>query len=305
MLSFAQMTSSPSASAKPSRSKRSDAQPSVIFLHIGKTAGTTLRQILRKQYSPAETLLIRSRPLRAERPEDRPTRESTIGYFASLPEIERGRASLILGHTIFGIHRYVPRPATYFTLLRDPVALTISQYNYVARNPKHPLHGAASYRSLEAYVTSGVTLEADNSQTRAIAGDTTTPFGGCTDAMLELAKANIEEHFSVVGAVERFDESLLLLQRAFGWSRPYYVRANVTGKKEPVAAEVRELIRSQNRIDLALYAWAAERFERTVLGRPGFEDDLERFRRSNKLWAPWGRVTYSMPKSIARRIRNR
>lgn len=292
------MTPPQSVNAKPSRSV-------VIFLHIGKTAGTTLRQILRRQYSPAETLLIRSRPLRSERPEDRPTRESTIGYFASLPESERGRPSLILGHTIFGIHRYVPHPAAYFTLLRDPVGLTISQFSYVARNPNHPLHGAASFRSLEAYVTSGVTLEADNSQTRAIAGDTTTPFGGCTDEMLALAKSNIEEHFSVVGLVERFDESLLLLQRAFRWRRPYYVRANVTGKKEPVTAAVQALIRNQNGLDIELYAWAAERFDRLVAETPGFDEDLQRFRRSNRLRAPWGRVTYTIPKSVARRVRNR
>lgn len=281
------------------------ARPVVIFLHIGKTAGTTLRQILRKQYSPAETLLIRNRPLRAERETDRPTRESTINYFASLPETERARPSLILGHTIFGLHRYISRPASYFTLLRDPVGLTVSQYNYVARNPNHPLHDAASFRSLEAYVTSGVTLEADNSQTRAIAGDTTTPFGGCTDAMLATAKSNIEEHFSVVGLVERFDESLLLLQRAFGWNDPHYVRANVTAKKEPVTAEARALIRDQNRLDLELNAWATARFDETIAESPTFSGDLERFRRSNRRYALWGRVTYSIPKRIARRIRNR
>ena len=292
-------------STKHSRSNAPDAQPVVIFLHIGKTAGTTIRQILRKEYSPAETLLIRSRPLHVERQGDRPTRESTIRYFATLSENERGRASLILGHTIFGIHRYVPRPSTYFTLLRDPVALTISQYNYVARNPNHPLHDVASHRSLEEYVTSGVTLETDNSQTRAIAGDTTTPFGGCSDAMLTLAKSNIEEHFSVVGLVERFDESLLLLERAFNWARPLYVRANVTTKKEPVTTEAREVIRQQNRIDFELNTWAAARFDDMIAESPGFANDLERFRRSNRRYAAWGRITYSIPKRMVRRIRDR
>jgi hypothetical protein len=277
----------------------------VIFLHIGKTAGTTIRQILRKQYPSDETLLIRNRPLRAERPGDRPTRELTINYFASLPEAQRSRPSLILGHTIFGLHRYVPRPATYFTLLRDPVGLTISQYNYVARNANHPLHDAASFRSLEAYVTSGVTLEADNSQTRAIAGDTTTPFGGCSEEMLALARANIEEHFAVVGLVERFDESLVLLQRAFGWERPYYVQANVTVKKEPVTDRTRALIREQNRFDIDLYAWAAERFRRIIEETPGFAEDLARFQRSNRLRAPWGRLAYTLPKRLLHRIRRR
>lgn len=290
-------------STEAARAAPHDTRPVVIFLHIGKTAGTTLRQILRKQYPPGETLLIRSRPLRADRAGERPTRESTIGYFASLPEAERARPSLILGHTIFGLHRHIPRPATYFTLLRDPVSLTISQYYYVARNPAHPLHDVASYRSLEAYVASGVTLEADNSQTRAISGDTTTPFGGCTEAMLTLAKSNIEEHFAPVGLVERFDESLLLFQRTFGWKSPYYIRSNVAGKKEPVTPEVRALIQEQNRLDLALYAWTAERFEATIAASAGFAADLERFRRSNRLRAPWNRVTYTLPRSLIRMMR--
>jgi hypothetical protein len=289
-------------STNPARQQPS-VRPVVIFLHIGKTAGTTIRQILRKQYTPDDTLLIRSRPLRGEGEADRPTREATIGYFASLSEAERGRPSLILGHTIYGLHTSIPRPATYFTLLRDPVGLTISQYNYVARNPNHPLHGAASYRTLEAYVTSGVTLESDNSQTRAIAGDTATPFRGCTDAMLATAKSNIEKDFSVVGLVERFDESLMLLRDAFGWSDPLYVRANVTAKKEPVTDAARALIREQNRLDIELHAWTAARFDRAIAESPGFAEDLERFRRKNKRYSLWGRVTYSIPKGIARRVR--
>ena len=46
------------------------------------------------------------------------------------------------------------------------------------------------------YIRSGMSLEMDNSQTRAIAGDLSTPFGGCTDEMLERAKANLDESFS-------------------------------------------------------------------------------------------------------------
>ena len=36
---------------------------------------------------------------------------------------------------------------------------------------------------------------------------------------------------------------------------------------------------------------------------PGFAEDLERFRRKNKRYSLWGRVTYSIPKGIARRVR--
>ena len=92
--------------------------PTVIFLHIGKTAGWTLRQILYRNV-PSD-LVMRVRP-----PADRPRgflNEEPLRAFASLPQDERARPRLIVSHMIFGIHASVPRSSTYITLLREPVA---------------------------------------------------------------------------------------------------------------------------------------------------------------------------------------
>ncbi len=280
--------------------------PVIIFLHIGKTAGTSLRRILRRQFPPSEVLVIRKKILRSLFPyTGRPNREQTLDYFANLPDEERERPSLIIAHTIYGLHRFVSRPSNYITLLRDPVALTISQYNYVARTPSHPLHARAASKNvtLDDYVRSGTTLEADNSQTRALSGDIVTPFGGCTEEMLETAKANIERHFPVVGLTERFDESLLLLGRTFGWTNLYYVPQNVTPvhRKEPVPAATRTLIEEQNHFDLELHAWANARFEEAIRGDPAHEENLDRFRRNNRRYQPWGKVSY-LPHQIYQRL---
>ena len=108
-------------------------RPVVIFLHIGKTAGTTIRQILRKQYRSADTLLIRSRPLRAEGEADRPTREATIGYFASLSEAERARP-VDVGHDLRTAHPISPHDVLHLSVI--PWADDAVQP--VARNPNHP-----------------------------------------------------------------------------------------------------------------------------------------------------------------------
>ena len=121
-----------------------------------------------------------------------------------LPADERARPTLIEGHLIYGIHDLIPRPSTYIALLRDPIALTISQYRYVCRTTTHPLHREAiQLGSLDAYVRSGISLETDNSQLRAISGDTTTPYGGCSDAMLVRAQDHLGASFSVVGLTRR------------------------------------------------------------------------------------------------------
>jgi hypothetical protein len=275
----------------------------VIFLHIGKTAGSTMRQVLRRQFPPSEVMVVRS-PVRNPR---RLRREDTLEYFASLPEAERLRPRLILGHTIFGLHELVPRSCTYITLLRDPVALVLSQYHYVRRTPGHWLYDTARGMSLDEYIRSGVSLEVDNSQTRALSGDVSTEYGHCTREMLATATRNIEEHFTLVGMTERFDETLVLLGSAFGWSRLAYVRANVApGRhRRDVRPETKRLIEIQNEIDMALYAGNVRRFERIVDETPAFADGLRRLRRNNAIYRPWGTVTRTFPKRVLSRISTR
>jgi hypothetical protein len=277
-----------------------DDAPTVIFLHIGKTAGSTLRQVLRRQFRASETMVVRS-PVRDPK---RLRREETLAYFAGLPETERRRPRLILGHTIFGLHEYVPRPSTYITLMRDPVSLVLSQYYYVRRTPGHWLYETAQRMTLDEYVRSGVSLETDNSQTRAISGDTTTEFGHCSRAMLDVARRNIEEHFSVIGLVERFDASLVMLGRHFGWSKLAYVRVNVApqDQRREVSTDTREAIERQNAIDLELYGQVQQAFDRRVDADPAFERDLRRLQRQKAFYTPWGRLTRTWPRRVMNTI---
>lgn len=281
----------------------SDAEPTIIFLHVGKTAGLSMRRVLRRQF-PAGRIM----ELRDPGPEPvRMRREGTASRFAALPVERRSRPRLIMGHTTYGIHEHVPRPSTYITLLRRPTSLIISLFHYILRNERHALHDQVvkAGMTLEDFVGSGISLETENSAVRAIAGDTSTPFGGCTLEMLETAKANIERDFSVVGLTERFDESLLLLGRAFGWRNLHYVRVNVAAQgagRAPVPPSTIELIEDQNRLDAELYRWSTERFEEAIAAAPGFDAQLRRFRTLNRLYAPWGRLTYVFPKRVRDRV---
>jgi hypothetical protein len=279
--------------------------PTVIFLHIGKTAGTTMRQVLRRNFRSSDIMVVRVR--------GRP-REETLERFGVLPEEVRARPRLIMGHTVFGLHELVPRPSTYISMIRGPRSLVVSQYRFVLRTPGHRHHQlvTSARMSIEEYIRSGISMEMDNSQTRAIAGDRATPYGECSDEMLERAKRNVEEDFAVVGLTERFDESLILLQKAFGWSRLQYVRANVSPNRDPVelTESVLSLIDEHNRLDNELYRFVAERFEEAVARHPSFQDDLARLKRANALYRPWGVLTHTIPQRAAskvglRRVRSR
>ena len=277
-------------------------RPTVIFLHVGKTAGATMRRALRRQFARDEVMDVRAPTVRP----GRLRRDGALEWFASLPETERARPRLIMGHMTFGLHEHVPRPSEYVTLLREPIALVRSQYHHVRRHEGHLLHEQAkAYPDLTSYIESGLSLEMDNSQTRALAGDTTAPFGGCTPAMLELAQQHLER-FAVAGVTERFDESLVAMIRAFGWRRVRYVTTNVDpgrGARAPLTGDELDLVRERNSLDLALYDWVAERFEREIVASPGFAEDLDSFRARNRRYGPIGRLA-AMPRASAARLRS-
>jgi hypothetical protein len=290
-------------------------EPTVIFLHIGKTAGTTLGRILRRHYPRREVYGFKMPRDPRDIPDGggqagaarlHPPREQTLATFARLPEAERASYRLILGHTVFGIHELVPRHAVYITILRHPVALVPSLYSYVKRTPTHRHHRAVMDvgMSLEEYVGSDFALEADNSQARAISGDLSTPIGACGPEMLASAKRNLEEWFPVVGVTERFDESLIALRRAFGWSRLHYVRAKTAPRRErtqAVSPRAADLIRERNALDIALWEHASAGLD-ALIGGDDAQQALARFRRENALYRPIGTLSYTVPKAVHTRF---
>src|SRR5271155_2663578 len=99
----------------------------VVFLHIPKTAGTTLTHILQRSH-PAR-LVCKSTGM----PEQ-------LDALMEMPAEARAALSLVTGHFPYGIHRHFARPVTYVTFLRRPVDRVISAYYYALSMPDHYLH---------------------------------------------------------------------------------------------------------------------------------------------------------------------
>ena len=223
-------------------------------------------------------------------------RERQIAQFTALPAAERGQYRLIQGHLFFGLHRFIPRASTYITFLRRPVERLLSLYYYARSTPDHYLYPLVTAEGLDlrTLLAREVTLELRNAQTRLLAGDEwEDPQRVVTRAALEQAQANLRTHFRVVGLLEEFDASLLLLQRAFGWPFPFYVRENVTKEKPDdtsLDAETRRVIEDANSLDLELYEYARNLFEeqRRAEGE-SFDAELRHFRRLNRVYAGLGK----------------
>lgn len=257
-----------------------------IFLHIPKTAGTTLSRIVERQYPRRHTYTImETTGPHSGRPQD----------FAQLPDAQRASIRLVKGHVAFGIHRTLPTPFTYFTMLREPTARVLSHYAHARRDPQHNLYPSMQKMTLaEALAQKAhVAMAFDNFQTRLISGIwNTVPFGMVDEDMLERAKEHLRRYFAVVGLVERFDESLLLLQLQFGWRAVYYTRHNTSAphynlEAHPANEQTLQLIRRHNRLDDELYRFAADRCAQQIAqAGPRFRRRLRRFQTINQIVSP-------------------
>jgi hypothetical protein len=164
----------------------------------------------------------------------------------------------------------------------------VSLYHHSLRTPDDPFHErvAAGGLSLEEFVSARLSKEADNGQTRRLAGVDAPP-GSCSRRLLDRAKQNLHRHFAVVGLTERFDETVILLRRRLGWHRtPYYLPGLVNTRKPERSAidpEVLAIVAETNELDTAIYEYARELFEQALAAEdPGFEAELEEFRIKNE-----------------------
>lgn len=217
----------------------------LLFMHIPKTGGQTLRGVIKKQYEPTESFRC-------------PFMEEKI---AELPKDFRNRLKFIYGHFLFGTHEYFPKPFTYITLMRDPVDRFISAYYHILRVPTNRWHEKVKNLSLEEFIDrDDFNLQSEpNVQTRF--------FCGKEPVSLETAKKNMAEHFPVVGITELFAESLFLMKKQFGWEKIQYKKKNMGSNRPPkkeISKEVITKIAQKNHLDAELYQYAKKQLEARI-----------------------------------------
>jgi hypothetical protein len=234
----------------------------LIFLHIPKSAGSTILPIFKRQYK-RDSFFV---------PGNHPNLSAIKEKLVSTSSLR-----LCFGHMDFGMHDVVGQPYKYATILRDPIERVISQYYYVKRQPKHHLYNQAfkeNNYSLAEYVESGLSTELNNGQVRILIGaggfhknlytKYDIPFGKCEPWMLGEAKLNIEKHFVFCGLQEYFDESLVLMKKELGWRWDIgYVSQNITHSRKKVSeldSKTLKIIRDANALDIELYDWSKANF---------------------------------------------
>ena len=260
-----------------------------IFLHVPKAAGRSLLSVMRDNYGADRVYEVYTEP---------PSIAEEA--FFGMPERQRLGFDAVAGHLRFGLHEYISRPTTYLTVLRNPIERVLSTYAFVRRKKSHHRHAevVGRDRSIVEVIESGLLPMLDNGQTRALSG-AGADVERCTASHFEQAKANIESHFAVVGLLERFDETLVLCRREFGWKTVRMRQRNAAPGRQSAQSldpETRTAIAEVNEFDGELYAWAEERFDRKVgEGGVSFQRQLRRLQYETALrgFAAGGRAMLS------------
>ena len=225
----------------------------VIFLHLPKAAGSTLNRLIEWEYPLFKMYSI-----------DPVFFEWSWNHLHQLSKERLKRTRMFKGHMLFGLHAILPQPATYITVVREPVDRVISSFYFMRNYKLHPLYWKFKRENwtLEDFVRRS---PRENVQCKIIAGaEYAKP---CTAEICERAKENLLQYFSVVGLFEHFEESLALMKLRFGWKLQRYSSFNVTRarpRKAEVAQSTLDLIQEKNAFDMSLYDCAANIFRTSL-----------------------------------------
>jgi hypothetical protein len=232
----------------------------VCFIHIGKSGGTTLLDILHINFPDQRVFqAYHSKSLKTLKP------ETSTQY------------GLFRGHFFYDVVKRTLANPVLITFLRDPVARSRSVYQHLMKDDTHSLHDVVKGLSFEEYVFADADVNVDirNFHARII----TSKLSPKHEPDLDLAKQRLAEEFPFIGITERYDESIALLVYTFDWSKiTSYKTKNVT--KNPIQLSdypehVIERIRELNQIDIALYEYALGLFEERFQFMHDNDDQIE------------------------------
>jgi Sulfotransferase family len=252
-----------------------EADAQFFFLHIPKTAGTTLTQIILQQFD---------------------AKEIASGLFTN--QLIDAEPSFFTQHRCFCGHvesavmsAFLPQEPVSITMLREPVARYLSHFNFYQRVPVDQLTGESlevlnqfKQTSLERFVYDPpefLTSQAyyfQNLQSKMLASEFKAGSDGPRVELRRLfeigyqfpppcfaaAKQRLDQ-LAFVGVAERFQDALFLVAYTFGWQPVVeYSSFNISPTRPSghhLEPDLEEQIHSVNQIDQQVYGYGRQLFE--------------------------------------------
>lgn len=238
----------------------------LYFLHIPKTGGRTLYHYLSKQFPLNNQLHFHT------------WKELLNNNPQNFENVE-----LITGHFGYGIYHILPKKPDYITFLRNPVDRTISFYHhmccrrfeniFVPNNWEIPLNGLEGLledkekkwlfsNNMSRHLAVDLNIpEITNNKQFLYESEPKFVKPDNYKDLLEIAKKNLLE-FKFFGLLEKFDDSLKMLNQIMGWENTRIMKIGESqGKPKYIPNKILDKIKYNNEIDLELYDFAFKIFE--------------------------------------------
>lgn len=255
------------------RFEPSSTGPPVLFVHIMKTAGTTVVRNLRETFELDEIYPSGRLDLLHHASGDLDVdHHLSVSYLLGLPPERRRTIRVYIGHFPYVVRELLGIELRAATLLRDPVERTLSLLHQLRR--AQPWEGSgprpAAQRALEDLyedpdVFGPLILDHQTKVLSMSPADEPRTFKDLIhvdEARLDRAKAALAE-MDVVGTTEAFPDFLAATEARFGWRVVKGARKNVTPAEDrvPVDPAFRRRIARDNAIDVELHRHASEMVE--------------------------------------------
>jgi hypothetical protein len=246
--------------------------PRYFFVHVMKTGGRTLLRHLRDNFELDELYPYGKIDIRYQDDRVDINHHLEMSTLMALPEERRERIRVYSGHYPFVASELLGGDFVTITILREPVARTISLLRQFRRNdpwadPNESRGAPFPKLTLEEVYEHPMVFEplVHNHQTKVFSVTAADTVGNFMDVVevdrsrLERAKTNLAT-VDVIGVTEAYEAFLRDLTAMTGWRVQPELRKNVTPSEDvqPVSDELRRRIAEDNVLDIELYDYARE-----------------------------------------------
>jgi hypothetical protein len=212
------------------------------LLHIPKTGGTSVKNLMLKNYLPERVMIDNSWEVRNRLLQDPDSFNSYAAFAGHIP--------------LRYYQSFLDEDLLFFAFVRNPVERRMSHYMYCRRTKDHPLHAYAAGLKFEAFVRQDNMV---NEQCDYFIHDAESSHYADDSIFFIETMPNLLAY-----PVEKLGEAMRYLSHRLNWVYQSAGFDNVSKPEEKpeVTPETRELIEINDAEDLKLYNWVSENPER-------------------------------------------